>query len=123
MQRDGDNWRYFADEDLRMAELAFADKLYTQVCFHSQQACEKMLKSLLADKAEPVPKTHKLSDLLPMLPDIPAQKIQEDVILLDRFYIPTRYPDALPGSIPDGLPTEQEAKEALDTARKLAATI
>jgi HEPN domain-containing protein len=42
---------------------------------------------------------------------------------LDRFYIPTRYPDALPGSLEEGLPNAQEAQEAFDIAKKLLESI
>jgi HEPN domain-containing protein len=38
---------------------------------------------------------------------------------LDRFYIPTRYPDALPGAIEEGMPTQSDAEEALHTAATL----
>lgn len=34
----------------------------------------------------------------------------------DRFYIPTRYPDALPGAPPEGLPGKRDADEAYRTA-------
>lgn len=40
-------------------------------------------------------------------------------MLLDRFYIPSRYPDALPGTLPDGLPSRDDAKEARQTAMNL----
>ncbi len=42
-----------------------------------------------------------------------------DVQLLDRFYILTRYPDALPGSLPEGLPDASDAQEALSVARQV----
>jgi len=35
----------------------------------------------------------------------------------DRFYIPTRYPDAIPGDLATGLPNEADAREALNLAR------
>jgi HEPN domain-containing protein len=38
--------------------------------------------------------------------------------LLDRFYIPTRYPDALPGTLPEGMPAQKDAEEALNLARE-----
>jgi len=41
---EGSNWLMFAREDLRVAELAMQDRLYNQVCFHSQQCVEKSLK-------------------------------------------------------------------------------
>jgi HEPN domain-containing protein len=35
---------------------------------------------------------------------------------LDSYYIPTRYPDAIVGSLEDGLPDEEDAREALEIA-------
>jgi HEPN domain-containing protein len=46
-------------------------------------------------------------------------EMAERLLLLDQFYIPTRYPDAIPGSLPDSLPDKKNAKEALKTAQKL----
>jgi HEPN domain-containing protein len=42
---------------------------------------------------------------------------QEDLSQLDIFYIPTRYPDALPGSLADGLPGKEDAEESIAAAR------
>ncbi len=53
------------------------------------------------------------------LPDLDEQLLQ-DLLLLDRFYIPSRYPDALPGSLEDGMPSESDAKESLETAENLS---
>jgi HEPN domain-containing protein len=36
---------------------------------------------------------------------------------LDRFYIPTRYPDTLVGPLSEALPGQQEAKTALGVAK------
>ncbi len=38
-------------------------------------------------------------------------------------YIPTRYPDALPGMQPDGMPGQDDAREALALARETLAEI
>ena len=48
MPPEVNNWFEFAREDLQMARLAIREGLYNQVCFHAQQAVEKMLKGLLA---------------------------------------------------------------------------
>jgi len=37
---------------------------------------------------------------------------------LDDFYIPTRYPDAIPGAMPEGLPNAEDAREALEVAEE-----
>jgi HEPN domain-containing protein len=58
-----------------------------------------------------------LSLLLALLPDEVLADLRLDITLLDRFYIPTRYPDALAGALPDGLPDATDAQEALGVAR------
>jgi HEPN domain-containing protein len=35
MNTAGDRWLEFARQDLQMAELAFHEGIYNQVCFHS----------------------------------------------------------------------------------------
>ena len=37
--------------------------------------------------------------------------------------IPSRYPDALPGTVEDGMPTEKDALDSLHAARALASLI
>lgn len=112
-------WFEFASEDLKMAELAFTEKIYNQVCFHSQQCIEKVLKGLMIYNNRMHPQSHKLADLLSALPRAPVDDLRDDILLIDRFYIPTRYPDALPGTLPEGLPTVKDAEESLSIARKV----
>jgi HEPN domain-containing protein len=119
MNEDSERWLQFAREDLQMAELALQADILNQVCFHGQQGAEKAIKGLLLHQAQVVPRTHRLGDLLPLLSPNPFVNTLLDIQLLDRFYIPTRYPDALPGSLSEGLPTQQDAEEALAVARQV----
>lgn len=64
-----------------------------------------------------------MADLLPLLPAELVGGMAEEIMLLDRFYIPTRYPDALPGSLEDSLPSEEEALETLNLAKKVLESI
>jgi HEPN domain-containing protein len=64
-----------------------------------------------------------MADLLTLLPAPVVADMMEEILLMDRFYIPTRYPDALLGSLEEGMPNNQEAQEALDTARKVLNSI
>lgn len=122
MNGEAGRWLEFARQDLRLAELADGEGLWNQVCFHAQQCVEKVLKAKLAAKGGgPPPRTHKLADLLYLLESDVFPEIAEDLCALDRFYIPTRYPDALPGTLPTGLPGREEAREALALARKVFA--
>lgn len=59
-----------------------------------------------------------LLKLCPRPLPFPAE-LEMDILTLDRFYIPTRYPDALPGALSEGLPTEADATEALAIARQV----
>lgn len=117
---DGLNrWLAFAHDDLRMARLARDEGLFNQVCFHAQQAVEKMLKGMIAADAQVPPKTHKIADLLPLVANAPIAAFKQELILLDRHYIPTRYPEQLPGMLPEGMPDEEDAHQALQTAERL----
>lgn len=119
MPSDAERWLQFAREDLRMAELALEEGIFNQVCFHSQQSAEKSVKGLLSHQNGTPPRTHLMSDLLRLLNPNPFEALKVDILLLDRFYIPTRYPDAVPGSLAEGMPDKNDAKGAMMTARQL----
>ena len=108
-------WLEFAHEDLRLAELAMEEGITNQACFHAQQGVEKALKGFLRSHQRSVPKTHALRELLAICKRLDASfgTLKETCVKLDRYYILTRYPDALPGMAPEGLPTRQDAEEAV----------
>jgi HEPN domain-containing protein len=117
MNEDAERWLAFARQDLRMAELALGEAIYNQVCFHAQQCVEKAIKGWLHQHAQLPARTHRLADLLPLLPPDVLGTTSAALLLLDRFYIPTRYPDALPGALASALPGEGDAEDALQLAR------
>ncbi len=119
MPHDSERWIEYAREDVRMAQLAFREEIYNQVCFHAQQSVEKLLKSLIASNGDAPPRTHKIADLLSLVKGIDLAALTRDLLLLDRFYIPTRYPDTLPGLLKDGMPNRDDALEAMQTAISL----
>lgn len=122
MTAESERWLQFAAEDLQMGELAMREAIYNQVCFHSQQCAEKAIKALLRLQGKPAPRTHLLGDLLRLLDPNPFSA-ELAIELLDRFYLPTRYPDALPGSFPEGLPNNEDASEAIDAAGHVLRTV
>lgn len=115
------NWLEFARQDLEIAEVAFDRKIYNQTCFHCQQAVEKFLKGYLTAKDKDIPKTHFLDELLNLCiqMDKDFEKLREHCAKLDDYYIPTRYPDALPGMLPEGLPDKKDASEALSFTKEM----
>jgi HEPN domain-containing protein len=112
-------WLGFAREDLRMAELALKEGIFNQACFHAQQCVEKGLKALIEFRGRVAPRTHSIADLLAALAERDRRFVPgRELLRLDRFYIPTRYPDAWPGSLPEGLPRQADAEHALSIARQ-----
>lgn len=110
-------WLAFAQEDLQMAQYALTDEIFNQVCFHSQQAVEKSLKACLMQRDNATPRTHSIADLLRLLSVQWLGNTGTRLYTMDNYYIPTRYPDAPPGSLPDGMPDRSDAQEALDLAQ------
>ncbi len=56
-------WIAKADSDLMAGQLLSKSGPYDIVCFHAQQAIEKLLKALLAFYDQPPPRTHDLEEL------------------------------------------------------------
>ena len=118
---DADRWLTFASDDVRVARLALGEEIWSQVCFHSQQCVEKCLKGLLARTGQLLARTHVIADLWDAQTADTRRSVgdlEAGLKRLDRFYIPTRYPDATPGSLAEGLPGREDAEEALTTAEE-----
>lgn len=119
-------WMARARENLRMCELAVAEGIWTQTCFHAQQTVEIALKAQLAAREYRIPRTHTIEDLLDLLDPATKEALADQeggMHNLDRYYAPTRYPDAMPGTLPDGLPGKPEADEALTVASDVMAIL
>jgi HEPN domain-containing protein len=101
-----------------VARLVLQERHYAHACFLAQQCIEKALKAYLLAKANTYPRVHKLVDLLAECETLDAAfaVYRADCIVVDQYYIPTRYPDGVPGGLASGLPGETEAREALNAA-------
>lgn len=108
-------WLERAEEDRKVAKLAYNEGIYNQTCFHCQQGAEKAMKAFLLGKSGRYPKTHFLVELFELCKavDESFSGLFDECIYLDQFYVPTRYPDAVIGSLPGGLPGKIEAEQAL----------
>lgn len=115
-------WIAQAKEDLSVAELLSRESKFAQSCFYSQQAVEKALKGLwfFFDRE---PWGHSICRLIEELDREPQHsilmKMHEDAQLLDRFYIPTRYPNGLPELIPQEAYGIRDAKGGLSAAKRI----
>lgn len=111
-------WIAKADEDYFFTKkhIQSEDSFFAPLCFHCQQAVEKYLKAYLISHEQPLRKTHDLVDLIRMcvLVDISFEEIREFAVLLNPYYVDTRYPAVWPvGS------SQQEAYVALEAAGRI----
>ncbi|GAB6163992.1 HEPN domain-containing protein [Desulfothermus naphthae] len=109
----------FAEDDLKLAKLAYKERIYHLSCFHAQQCVEKSIKALFYFYDEVPPRTHSIAKLISLLP-AEHPFVNKDIFLkFDIYYIPTRYPDTLPGMLPEGLPGREDSEEAIKLAEAL----
>ena len=118
---EAQRWREQANEDLEAARVLYKGGRFAQACFYCQQAAEKALKSLgwlrgldlwghsllqLRDHLRP----HGFEvDLLS----------EADLAGLDRFYIPTRYPNSVPDIIPQRAFVAADAMTGLTAVERI----
>ena len=50
-------------------------------------------------------------------------RFRESLAILDQYYVPTRYPNGLPGGIPSDVYTGIQATAAVDIARRVVAAV
>ncbi len=112
-------WLNGARQDLAIAEDGVA-RWSNASCFHAQQSAEKALKAALVLASGDSARTHALVVLAAELVSAGTaldEPVLEACKVLDKFYAPTRYPDALGGVDPTEIFTEREAREAVSLAR------
>ncbi len=116
-------WLAQAESDLAFAEVGLREAFFAQTCFICQQASEKALKALLYLRGERVVLGHSLVQLLAaLLSEHPRLgELREAAQQLDQYYIPTRYPNGLPGGIPAEVFTRGQAEGAVRFARDVIA--
>ncbi|MFN3286027.1 MAG: HEPN domain-containing protein [bacterium] len=121
MERSRD-WWVQAQADLRHARHALEDGDFDWACFAAQQAAEKAVKAVF-QRRHLEARGHVISILLKNLPS--GIVVPEDVLdaarLLDKFYIPTRYPNSLEQGAPTEFYTRREAEEAIERAQSVLA--
>ena len=85
------------------------------VCFHCQQAVEKMLKAFLVGNGHPHPFTHDLLLLLQHLLPIHAnaEQLRDALSLLMPYAVEIRYPGD------EFTPTQEDAREARQAAEEV----
>lgn len=105
-------WFNKAEDDLLSVRAILKEGAPSTACFLSQQIAEKYLKGLLVFFSAPFPKVHDLLELETLLAPLSSdiRSVHADLLLLNRYYIETRYPGDYPAF------TMDEARAAFDAA-------
>jgi HEPN domain-containing protein len=117
MERSAD-WIDQARGDLQHAQNDLQDGFYEWACFSAQQAAEKAVKAVLK-RHRLEAWGHSIVDLLNALPahiSVP-EELYDMAIELDKGYISTRYPDALPSGSPRTRYSKKEAERFINDAQ------
>lgn len=113
-----DEWLAKAEEDFLFAkrDLEDEDTFFALLCFHFHQSAEKYLKAFCLFHDLPLRKVHDLIELLELglTKDAEIDSLREAIIILQPFYVDTRYPVAYPLGL-----TKIDAEQAYEAADKI----
>ncbi len=119
MQRARD-WLGEAEAELRAARHLFQGGHWAWCCFTSHQAAEKALKALGEHFRNPQfgHNLNLLREAIEQYVVIP-ESVRMASARLNRYYIPTRYPNAFDRGIPAEQFFEPDARQALEDAEEV----
>lgn len=118
---EGRRWLEQAEIDLRWADDLAQRGGYHIACFLAQQVGEMALKAYLYARGAEVVLGHSIERLCAEAADHEPEF--RDLVrrwsILDGHYVPTRYPNSLPDSIPARVYTADAAREAVRLASEI----
>lgn len=118
---EGRRWLEQGTEDLRWARHLAEQGGYHLACFLAQQVGEKALKAFLYAQGEEIVIGRSVERLCSRASDraLEFAKRARRWSILDGYYVPTRYPNSLPDSIPAKVYTEDAARQSVDLAEEI----
>jgi len=116
------DWLAQSERDLSGAKVNLEAELYEWSCFLAQQAGEKAVKAI-CEKFFIECWGHSITKILQKIAQNCNIPVPEEVIeagkILDKYYIPTRYPNGFEEGIPGEYFTRKEAEEAISYAKTI----
>ena len=120
---EADRWLRQARFDLEAALANRSLGYHALACYLSQQAAEKAVKALLYGWGERRVLGHSVVELLAQAAETAPTllELSRDASRLDKLYIPTRYPNGLPGGVPAESYAAEDAADAIAAAERVVA--
>ena len=123
-----EEWVKASREHLRAAELLLNEGLYHLVCFHAQRAAPQVMLAMLDKNGVPAPGAHwaggSLLELLSACEacDPEAATLRGSCAVLD-LYAAGDPVSAVPGMLPWGPPSHEQAEATLEAGRAVSQTL
>lgn len=119
--REGMRWLKQSAHTLEVTQSNLEHNFYSDACFNSQQCAEMSVKAFLYKNGLRAITGHSVTVLLYKAMDIDGEfsKFITSGGKLDRYYIQTRYPDALPELVPFEAYFLDDAKSAIYLAEEI----
>lgn len=119
-------WLKQAEHALQVAQSLVDDECWAEVCFQAEQTGQLALKAFLYGQGERFITIHSVKALSERCAthDPSFAQLGDAGRVLDQYYIPTRYPDAIgfPG-LPYETYTERQATEAVQLAAAIVTLV
>jgi HEPN domain-containing protein len=115
------DWFRQGEADLRHARNSLNNGDFEWSCFAAHQAAEKALKALFL-KSGMDAWGHTVTILIGNLPKTanpPSETLVNYARMLDKYYIPTRYPNGFESGAPTDFYTHDEAQNAIHYAEAI----
>lgn len=125
MKRPGETygrWLEQAQHQLRVVEILLREGMWSDACFMAEQTAQMALKAFLFGRGRRTVPIHSIQELAAQCNGFDERfgDVVEWGKVLDRYYIPTRYPDALASpAVPYRSFTEADAVQAHGYARDI----
>jgi HEPN domain-containing protein len=120
MPERSEDWMKQAVRDLKAAEEMAKSESFEWSCFAAQQAAEKAMKAVF-QKLNAVAWGHSVLELTKVISRKTA--VSEDLLdcarTLDKYYVPTRYPNSFESGSPYEYFTRKDAEDALVCGRRI----
>ncbi|KPV64031.1 MAG: HEPN domain protein [Candidatus Bathyarchaeota archaeon BA2] len=112
---EAERWMMQSLRDLKAAKDSLSNGNYEWACFQAQQSAEKALKALVYANGRSI-WGHMIVELLGSLKDLySVNELLDRARLLDRHYIPSRYPNVYESGYPGMFYDRKTAEEAIAT--------
>lgn len=114
------DWMAQAQRDLQHARWSLEGEFHEWACFAAEQAAEKAVKAVYARLAGAA-WGHSVAELFLGLRE--RVEVPEEVVslgrVLDRFYVPARYPNGWEAGTPQDYYTKEDADGAIGAAEQV----